>query len=148
MPIRRDLRKFYGPEWRNLTRPRILERAGNKCEQCGVPNGETVYRVHGMWRGLNGTWWWSGGEPLPADLEKEMRRGGVLSRERRVRIVLTIAHLNHMPGDDRDENLRAWCQWCHLHHDLRVHIEHARETRSTRKDAARPILAALGEVKS
>lgn len=39
-----------------------------------------------------------------------------------------------------DANLRALCQWCHLHHDAGLHIEHARATRQTRKDAARPLL--------
>ncbi len=54
-----------------------------------------------------------------------------------VRIVLTVAHLNHQAGDDRDENLKALCQWCHLNFDK---VHHA-ETRATRKDAARPLLS-------
>jgi hypothetical protein len=29
---------------------------------------------------------------------------------RTVLIVLAVAHLNHTPGDDRDENLAALCQ--------------------------------------
>lgn len=55
--------------------------------------------------------------------------------ERRVRIILTVAHLNHRPGDDRDENLKALCQWCHLNYDKLHH----KETRSMRKDARTPI---------
>jgi hypothetical protein len=35
----------------------------------------------------------------------------------RSRVVLTIAHLNHKPEDCRPENLRAWCQRCHLTYD-------------------------------
>jgi hypothetical protein len=54
-----------------------------------------------------------------------------------VGIVLTVAHLNHVAGDDRDENLKALCQWCHLNYDRQHHAE----TRSIRKDAARPLLA-------
>jgi len=42
-----------------------------------------------------------------------------------------------VPGDDRDENLKAYCQWCHLNYDR----EHHRATRAARKDAARPLLA-------
>lgn len=34
-----------------------------------------------------------------------------------VRIVLTVAHLNHTPEDCRPENLRAWCQRCHNRYD-------------------------------
>lgn len=39
MPIRPDLRHFYrGPAWQEV-RARIRERAGDKCEHCGKPNG-------------------------------------------------------------------------------------------------------------
>ena len=37
------------------------------------------------------------------------------------RVVLTVAHLNHDPADNRPENLRALCQPCHLHHDAAQH---------------------------
>lgn len=42
-------------------------------------------------------------------------------------VVLTVAHLNHRPEDCRPENLRAWCQRCHLKYDQ---AEHARTRRS------------------
>lgn len=58
MPIRSDLRHFYGPQWKHVTRPLILARAGGKitgpdsgpyvyhggahCEQCGRPDRTTV----------------------------------------------------------------------------------------------------------
>lgn len=35
MPLRPELRPFYGHHWRTVTRPRILERAGGRCERCG-----------------------------------------------------------------------------------------------------------------
>jgi len=44
-------------------------------------------------------------------------------------IVLTIAHLNHDTTDNRDENLSALCQRCHLSHDKYLHATNARETR-------------------
>ncbi len=53
--------------------------------------------------------------------------------------VLTIAHMNHTPGDDRLDNLRALCQWCHLRYDQ----EHHRIQRSIRKDRERPILVLI-----
>ena len=52
-------------------------------------------------------------------------------------IVLTVAHLNHDPADNRDENLKALWQWCHLNWDK---LHHA-ETRAIRKDQARPLLS-------
>lgn len=36
-------------------------------------------------------------------------------------VVLTIAYLNHTPEDCRPENLRAWCQRCHLNYDKEHH---------------------------
>lgn len=57
-------------------------------------------------------------------------------RETVVRVVLTVAHLDHNPANMEDDNLMALCQWCHLHLDF----DHHRETRQTRKDAARPLL--------
>jgi nitrate/TMAO reductase-like tetraheme cytochrome c subunit len=56
------------------------------------------------------------------------------------KVVLTIAHLNHDPSDNRDENLAALCQWCHNHHDVDFRQANARETRMTRKDSGRPLL--------
>ncbi len=54
------------------------------------------------------------------------------------RVVLTVAHLNHHPQDNRPENLRALCQACHLSYDARVHAEHAAATRARKRaDAAR-----------
>lgn len=32
-------------------------------------------------------------------------------------VVLTVAHLNHNPSDNRDENLSAMCQRCHNNYD-------------------------------
>jgi hypothetical protein len=60
---------------------------------------------------------------------------------RPVNVCLTIAHLDHNPENNSDENLRALCQWCHLDYDR----EHHAETRAIRKDRGRPILQLAGE---
>jgi hypothetical protein len=147
MPIRADLRQFYGREWVTVTRPRILARAGDKCEQCGKPNHAQVdtlteaydrmprVRVYVMyWKRPRMKRWYSH--------RGELVRPGTPHRAspaRQIRVVLTVAHLNHTPGDDRDENLAALCQWCHLIYDLLQH----RESRQARKDKARPLLAGV-----
>jgi len=138
MPIRPEFRQFYGREWREVTRPRILARAGNKCEQCGKPNHALVETVTSPY--WNRMWWrrlgafaaWRNafGETTVLEI------AGENSNMHRVRVVLTIAHLDHTPGHDEDANLKALCQWCHLNYDKLHH----HETRSTRKDAARPLL--------
>ena len=134
MPIRPELRKFYGRDWQRVTRPRILKRAGNRCEQCRKPNGKTVIVLR------RGDWlWWR----TPRSKRWRNRNGEISLAplapplgEYRVRVVLTIAHLNHVSRDDRDDNLKALCQWCHLHYDQLHH----KETRSARKDQSRPLL--------
>lgn len=40
-------------------------------------------------------------------------------------IVLTIAHLDHIPEHCEDDNLRALCQRCHNRYD----VEHRKQTR-------------------
>jgi hypothetical protein len=165
VPIRPELRKFYGREWRTITRPYILARAGDRCENCRKPNHAIIETCSGsaiaagalarfmFWRlplrilqpacphGKGSAWHDHNGRELAnvvsiADDPKSPIRGA----SRVVEVVLTVAHLNHVAGDDREENLAAWCQWCHLTYDLDQH----RETRATRKDAARPLFAAAG----
>ena len=133
MPIRKDLKPFYsGAEWKR-TRARILQRAHQRCEQCGVKNH------HRYDRGNGGTYrhaYAESGTPWRNADGNITTFEPMVSNRRTVNIVLTVAHLNHTPGDDRDENLKALCQWCHLNYD---HLHH-KETRSDRKDARRPLL--------
>jgi hypothetical protein len=141
MPIRPELRHHYrGKAWEN-TRLRILTRAAHRCEQCLKINGSDVQvfstgSCGQVWRAAHrrNPKWISclTGKPISLRL---FASNGV----RTVHVVLTIAHLNHTPGDDRDENLKAYCQWCHLHYDEAFH----RATRAARKDAARPLLAGV-----
>lgn len=45
------------------------------------------------------------------------------------RVVLTVAHLDHQPENCEPENLRAWCQRCHLNYDKEHHVKTAYATR-------------------
>ncbi len=145
MPIRKEYRAFYGKTWREVTRPKILARAGNKCEQCGKPDRSTVWVISLPVSGRRTQFWqcsealaWvrcSDGAAFPNSVFVPTFRSE-MAAYRTILVVLTIAHLNHTPGDDRDENLKALCQWCHLNWDK---IHHA-ETRKIRKDLARPLL--------
>jgi len=141
MPIRPELRHLYsGPNWRAV-RTRILVRAGHRCEQCRKPDGQIVWVVPGC-----GDQYWSPRlRPVLAQYWISCRSGlhqdtrvfpSDFSRARRLRVILTIAHLNHNPRDNRDENLKALCQWCHLNHDK----DHHKRTRERRKDLTRPLL--------
>ena len=39
------------------------------------------------------------------------------------RRTLTVDHLNHIPEDCREENLKAMCAVCHLRYDAKHHAE-------------------------
>ena len=42
-------------------------------------------------------------------------------------VVLTIAHLDHDPGNNDAANLRAWCQRCHHEQSRRANLRTAME---------------------
>lgn len=126
MPIRPENRDRYPPDWPQV-RERILARAKHRCEweDCGA-----VHRALGYWRGE--VW-----VPLP----RALRDAGVdkpctvASKEgplKIIMIVLTIAHLDHVPEHCDDDNLRAWCQRHHLRYDVGHHRQAAYATRRAR----------------
>ena len=49
---------------------------------------------------------------------------------------LTVAHLNHIPEDVREENLMAMCAPCHLRYDAKHHAETRRERKNVEKGTA------------
>ena len=126
MPIRTSERARYPADWPKISR-QVREEAKNRCERCCAPNGETILRGAGP---DAGTYMLEEGEVFCAETGefKGVRRGSEYEGDRFVRVVLTVAHLNHQPEDCRRENLRAWCQRCHLTYDAKHHARNARET--------------------
>jgi len=49
-------------------------------------------------------------------------------------VVLTVAHLDHDPRNCERENLRAWCQRCHLIYDGHQHKQMQIKKRHERAD--------------
>jgi hypothetical protein len=76
---------------------------------------------------------------LADQLNVELRIAALKAKPVMVRVQIGVCHLNHTPGDDRDDNLRAGCRRCHLHHDEKQH----RKTRAIHKDTRRPLLTAI-----
>ena len=112
MPIKPENRKLYPKNWREI-RQRILKRAGNRCEFCGAPNHAYGFRdPDGVFHE------WDPFEGGPTRLSE-------LPAVRWVRIVLTIAHLDHDPTNNDPENLKALCQQCHNRWDA----EHRKKNR-------------------
>jgi 5-methylcytosine-specific restriction endonuclease McrA len=106
MPIRPENKDRYPLDWPAI-RARILMRAGSRCEQCGVEN-----HVYGYYDG--GRFCSIGFDPT------QEWDALVLDGYHVIRIVLTIAHLDHTPENCAEENLRAWCQKCHNKYDMPV----------------------------
>ena len=126
MPIRPENKHRYPADWKTVIVPAVRERSGNVCEECGVKNYSLGGRLPGgRWmkaeptgdNGLRLTWpdpgtyhWCSDGE-----------RREVL---RIIRIVLTVAHLDHDDLETRDiTRLRHWCQRCHNRYDAKMRAE-------------------------
>ena len=110
----------YPPNWKAEIVPRILERAQNCCEFCGIPNRKHVfsvpiniksdgkYSVRRLWI------------TDPSDVNR-LRLHTRAGEVKQVRVTLTIAHLDHdeTNHDVTDDRLKALCQPCHLNYDAK-----------------------------
>lgn len=139
MPIRKENRSRYPKNWTSSIVPAIRARAGDRCEcvgqcggahdggRCNVPNGAKILRH----RENPARWMLDGGEAA------DDRHDDLGFAIRPIVVVLTVAHLDHVPEHVEPENLRAMCQRCHLCTDRHEHGKHAAETRRARSFEAR-----------
>lgn len=148
--------KHYPAYWRQFSEYIRFERAGNKCEQCGAPNGEIIERgfisevnkVPIWFDGHGGTYHAETGDFLGTfhDYDLDLKRA--------VKIVLTVAHLDFDGGIcqckktfgikcAKAKHVLALCQACHLRMDLPHHIKNRRNSLKTQKDAKRGLFEAL-----
>ena len=130
MPIKPENKARYPKDWPQI-RAMILERAGHACEKCKAPNLVMVARGEGRHAG---TYMTDDAEVIDAETGENLGRCRMsdYSLSHMVRIVLTIAHLDHAPENCGPENLRAWCQRCHLRYDAEHHKRTAYATRKAR----------------
>lgn len=114
MPI--DYKK-YPPNWLKEIRPRIMARANDKCEVCGLEHKQMVYAIklkindNGNYK-LKTIWF---------RVKEDAEREDLLNNLKEVKVILTIAHLDHDESnhDIKDERLKAMCQICHLRYDAK-----------------------------
>ena len=127
MPIKPENRHRYPADWPQI-RERILARAGNACEKCKAPNRTRIARGAGK---DDGTYMLDTADVYCADTGAHLGqcRHSDYELARMVDVVLTIAHLDHVPENCVDDNLRAWCQRCHLRYDHDHHRANAQATR-------------------
>lgn len=126
----------YPKNWKSEIRPAILARANNCCEECGVPNGMPVFR--GMYCGekvfqtVNGDLFKEDGSFIMHDSEYCCIEGKS-ENQQAIKIVLTVAHLDHDLNNNSSENLKALCQLHHLRHDKSHHMKNSRATNEKKK---------------
>jgi hypothetical protein len=107
----------YPPNWFTEIRPRILARAENCCEfpGCGLANNAVAYSI----KTIHSPTVWLKEKPAI------VQGFGVIKEAKFVRVVLTIAHLDHDAKNHqvKDERLAAYCQLHHLRHDAKYKAE-------------------------
>jgi len=111
MPIKEENKAKYPDNWKEISNYIRFERAGGRCEcigECGLhtTTGRCIERH---------------------STEAQYAKG---------RIILTVAHLNHIESDCREENLKAMCNSCHLRYDSEHHQLNAAKTRRKKKAIA------------
>ena len=138
--------KRYPPNWKSEIVPAVLTRANNCCEECGVHNASIQWRgiktidkiINGKKRRVSRTFHYDSKESAIKDgcfydeceylnhpeckftsEEKEKRLKEANPYVYQVKIVLTIAHLDHdeTNWDVQLDRLKAMCQLCHLQYD-------------------------------
>lgn len=121
MPIRPENKDRYPKDWPQISAA-IRQQAGNCCEKCGAPNGVHILRgvefenraAYAVPCELGAhTYDAETGALLAVRLVDDIKRAGW----REVKVVLTVAHLDHQPENCDPANLRAWCQRCHNAYD-------------------------------
>lgn len=118
MPI--DYKK-YPPNWKTEIRPFIMKRANNACENegCDFKHREMVWSYL-IYRGKTG---WVKIKEEAVALAKESGWNCEISEPiiKEVKVVLTIAHLDHdeTNWEVKMDRLKAMCQLCHLRYDAK-----------------------------
>jgi hypothetical protein len=115
----------YPANWKGI-REAIRERAGDRCEWCGIAN--RVYVI----RDANGQTWDS--SPSRENMTRVAScYTSSVGPVRVVRIVCTVAHVHDKRPEACDpSNLAFLCQRCHNRHDAKDRAANAKATRSAK----------------
>jgi hypothetical protein len=106
----------YPPNWKSEIVHSVLRRASDRCECCNLLNKSIVYAItldvkeNGRYK-QRSIWFTNENDAI--------RESHDYRDVRKIKVVLTIAHLDH---DEENHNisidrLQAMCQLCHLRYD-------------------------------
>jgi glyoxylase-like metal-dependent hydrolase (beta-lactamase superfamily II) len=126
--------KNYPANWKTEIRPEILKRSNNCCEFCGVENYSQGIRdndgnlilVETVMDKLEN----EGVDLFDTILSKGLTKSG---EAKVIKIVLTVAHLDHNIKNNEFTNLKALCQKCHLNYDKLHHMKNSKITLNKKK---------------
>jgi len=133
MPIRPENRARYPANWKEISKRIRFERAKGRCECTGECGSDHTY-PEGFWCAAPHGWEIIRWPNNPANWVRKDKRH---VNEKSVKVVLTVAHLDHTPENVDDANLLAMCQRCHLRYDREHHAATARETRDRKSGQGR-----------
>ena len=122
MPIKPGNKKLYPDNWKELIAD-IRERSNDQCELCGASNHLRIQR-HVIFPAL----WVYDSEDDPEDDPLRYDYSPA------VKVILTVAHINQDPTDNRMCNLLHLCQRCHNRIDLPYRMLNAAKTREKKKE--------------
>lgn len=120
MPIRPEHRWLYPIDWPQLSFIVRFVRARGRCQRCGRPHLKYVRHLG------DGCWWdeesasWRNGNGRRARIRPDK---SAVMLVRVTRVILSAAHLDHDPTNNKISNLKAFCQRCHMLNDR---VEHQR----------------------
>lgn len=124
MPIRPENKGLYPPDWKQISARVRFVRAGYLCECRGECGRDHINDdVDTAWQG------WLRKENAEPERGRCTAVHGKAHPRTGSKVVLTTAHMNHDPTDCADENLRAYCNGCHLSYDGPHHAETRRRSR-------------------
>lgn len=122
--------KLYPKDWRDISDCIRFGRAEGRCEQCGVEHGAIICRHEDeperyvIYDPDNAVYTTPQGDWIKLS---EIPEGFLISDD--IKIVLTVAHLDHNPANNDLDNLKALCQRCHLNFDRAHNAIKAKRTR-------------------
>ncbi len=140
MAIRPEMRARYPADWKEISHRIRFERAEGRCEcvgqcdnehpggRCNAKHGAHIIRHDtepAKWRTVYDL----------ANALNDHGDEGIGYGNRHVKVILTTAHLDHIPENVADDNLVAMCQRCHLRYDRHEHGKNAAKTRRRNRDA-------------
>lgn len=123
----------YPSDWKTRLHRIVWERAGGRCENCGLYHNQLVmsYKVP-MRRGTKLVYRvrWLDQSILPQ-----------IKGAKPVRVILTKAHLDH-DADNKNvhpSRIRLWCQLCHLRYDAQPKADRRKQQQQSTAPGQLPI---------